>query len=410
MQRSRSRAVPAASGQRAVRRGEHPARALNSTLEVKLTDRAPGVLYADAETSLLLALAQATGEQAGRVFLGAGVEQALEILAREPIALVVSSQAELLAELRHRHPQVLRVLITSEREVERVARAVNQVEVFRLIASPWQPETLLTVLGQAREHFETRRELARLGELSERKNRELRSLARTLEARVAERTEALQRKHAEVRRAYVSTIKALAEAVDAKDPYTRGHSERVGVYASRLAIELGLSHARIERIYLAGLLHDIGKIGVPDAVLSKPGRLTEREFSLMREHPAIGARILEPVEFLQDVVPCVRHHHEWYDGSARGYPDRLRGRDIPFESRIILVADTVEAMSSDRPYRGRLGFEEVMEEVSRFRGTQFDPAAADAFLALAEREGESFLEHASKFDLDRFLGEVASVA
>jgi HD-GYP domain-containing protein (c-di-GMP phosphodiesterase class II) len=125
----------------------------------------------------------------------------------------------------------------------------------------------------------------------------------------------------------------------------------------------------------------------------------------MKRHPEIGARILEPVKFLADIVPCVRHHHEWYDGSPLGYPERLTGGDIPYPSRIILVADTVEAMTSDRPYRRALPLARVVEEIERFRGTQFDPSAADAFLRIAEREEEDFLETASKFDIEDFVAE-----
>ena len=131
----------------------------------------------------------------------------------------------------------------------------------------------------------------------------------------------------------LDAIKALAEAVDAKDPYTRGHAERVGVYASKMGRELGLPRDQIERVYIAGLLHDLGKIGIPDAVIRKPDKLTDSEYEVIKQHPVIGARILSQVQFLADVVTCVRHHHEWYDGSQRGYPDRLVGDQIPLPSR-----------------------------------------------------------------------------
>jgi len=234
----------------------------------------------------------------------------------------------------------------------------------------------------------------------------LEEMNRDLEQTVRARTVEVQEKHEQLRTAYIDTVRALAEAVDAKDTYTRGHSERVGIYAARIAGRLGCKTDFIERIYLAGLLHDIGKIGVPDAIIRKPGPLTTEEYEQMKQHPEIGARILEPVSFLADVVPCVRHHHEWYDGSERGYPDCLRGREIPFPSRVILVADTVEAMTSDRPYRKAMPFEVVTEEIQRFQGVQFDPEVADAFLALAEEEGEGFLEHASKFNLETWLREI----
>ena len=197
--------------------------------------------------------------------------------------------------------------------------------------------------------------------------------------------------------------RALAEAIDAKDAYTRGHSERVAVYASRLARELNLDKKMIERVYFSGLLHDVGKIGIPDAIISKPARLTEMEYEEIKRHPEIGAKILEPVEFLSNIAPCVRHHHEWFDGSSRGYPDRLAGNKIPLPSRIILVADTVEAMTSDRPYRKGLPMTVVIDELAKFSGRQFDPTIVDAFMRLLEQEGDEFLSKDEKFDIDAFI-------
>ncbi|HEY5658424.1 MAG TPA: HD domain-containing phosphohydrolase, partial [Myxococcota bacterium] len=145
------------------------------------------------------------------------------------------------------------------------------------------------------------------------------------------------------------------------------------------------------------------KIGVRDTVITKPDRLTLEEYEEIKQHPEIGFKILEPVDFLKDIAPCVRHHHEWYDGSDRGYPDRLRGDQIPLPSRIILVADTVEAMTSDRPYRKALSLEAVASEIHTYSGSQFDPKIAEAFLRLIDREGESFIKKDQKFDIYAFI-------
>ncbi|UCE87362.1 MAG: HD domain-containing protein, partial [Deltaproteobacteria bacterium] len=150
-------------------------------------------------------------------------------------------------------------------------------------------------------------------------------------------------------------------------------------------------------------LHDVGKIGIPDAIITKPAQLDEHEYALMKKHPEIGGKILEPVEFLRDVVPCVRHHHEWYDGSSRGYPERLQGDRIPLPSRIILVADTVEAMTSDRPYRKALTLETAVAELHKFAGSQFDPTCVDACLRIIEVEGEAFIRRDQNFDIYEFL-------
>jgi HD-GYP domain-containing protein (c-di-GMP phosphodiesterase class II) len=202
---------------------------------------------------------------------------------------------------------------------------------------------------------------------------------------------------------FLGVVRALSSAIDAKDPYTSGHSERVGQVARRLGQELGLPEPDSNQLYLSGLLHDVGKIGIRDAVITKPARLSDEEYAEIREHPRIGARILEPITFLRDVTPCVRHHHEWYDGSARGYPDRLRGDRIPLGSRIILVADTVEAMTSDRPYRKGLPLETVVQELHKYSGSQFDPVCAVAMLHLLEEEGEDFIKKDQVFDIFAFL-------
>ena len=142
----------------------------------------------------------------------------------------------------------------------------------------------------------------------------------------------------------------------------------------------------IERIYFAGLLHDVGKIGIPDAIITKPERLTVDEYEEIKKHPGIGAKILEPVEFLHNIVPCVRHHHEWFDGSERGYPDYLIGDQIPLPSRVILVADTVEAMTSDRPYRNALPIDVVVQELHKYSGSQFDPVVVTPSSACSSKK------------------------
>jgi putative nucleotidyltransferase with HDIG domain len=173
-------------------------------------------------------------------------------------------------------------------------------------------------------------------------------------------------------------LHSLTSAVDAKDAYTCGHSERVAVLSRMLAQEAGLDEALVERIYMAGLLHDVGKIGVPEAVLKKPGRLTVEEFEQMKKHPAIGARILQDVKQIQDIIPGVLHHHERFDG--RGYPDGLSGHAIPIMGRIICLADCFDAMTSTRTYRKAMPLEVALADIRRCSGTQFDPALTEAFL------------------------------
>jgi len=181
----------------------------------------------------------------------------------------------------------------------------------------------------------------------------------------------------------LDAIMAMAEVVDKKDAYNRGHSVAVSHVAEWLAMEMGHAPSTAERIAIAGRLHDIGKIGVPDAVLRKAGRLNDTEFALVRHHPADGEAILAPLDFLADLLPIVRHHHERFDGL--GYPDGLSGKKIPEGARIVQIADAYHAMASERPYRKPLAADIIRHEFNKSSGVQFDPEATKAFLRLLPR-------------------------
>jgi len=200
-----------------------------------------------------------------------------------------------------------------------------------------------------------------------------------------------------IRNLYKSTLKVLANALDAKDSYTHGHSQRVAEYSLAIAGELGLSSKEKDDLEFAALLHDIGKIGIRDNILCKPGKLTDEEFKIIQMHPVMSAQILEPIEFLVDKIPIVKHHHERYDG--RGYPSKLAKDEIPFGARIICVADTFDAMTSNRSYRKGLPAEVALEELKRCSGAQFDPAMVEAFLRVFEKKyAKNFEEIRTKFE------------
>lgn len=193
-------------------------------------------------------------------------------------------------------------------------------------------------------------------------------------------------KYAETRELFFGTVQALSQAIDAKDGFTRGHADRVSRIAGAMAREIGLAERQIEQIELAGLLHDIGKIGVEDRILMKPQRLELDEQELMRRHPIYGASILEPSAALRPLVPIVLHHHENFDGS--GYPEGLKGEEIPLGSRIIIVADAYEAMTSDRIYRKAIGHERAMDQLNKYKGIQFDPKIVRALEQVVHKKGK----------------------
>ncbi len=190
--------------------------------------------------------------------------------------------------------------------------------------------------------------------------------------------------------AYYGTIESLRLAVDAKDSYTAGHSDRVSYYSVLIGRQLGLSEDDIEILRQGALFHDVGKIGIPDAILQKPGKLTDDEYDDIKNHPSIGAKILGPAKIFEPFIPIVLHHHERYDG--RGYPGALKGDEIPFMARIVCVADSFDAMTSDRAYRPRFTVVKALEEMENCKGTQFDPEMVDAFMIAMKNNKEQIVK------------------
>ena len=207
--------------------------------------------------------------------------------------------------------------------------------------------------------------------------------------------EELRDKNDELEKAYLDTIGILRQTVEAKDPYTRGHSDRVSEFAVLIGTKMGLDEKTIHILKIGGLFHDIGKIGIPDSILLKESKLSDDEYSQIKNHPTIGAHILGNATVFQDIIPIVKYHHERYDG--RGYPSQLAGTDIPLIARITAVADAFDAMTSKRTYRDSLPIEKVKEEIERCSGTQFDPEIAKLFLEILNNEYNSILEIQNKY-------------
>lgn len=207
--------------------------------------------------------------------------------------------------------------------------------------------------------------------------------------------EKLEDSKEQLEQAYLDMIQTLRYTVEAKDLYTRGHSDRVSEYSVLIGEKLGLSIEQIKILRIGGLFHDIGKIGIPDSILLKPSKLTDEEYSQIKNHPSIGAHILGSAAIFQDIIPIVKHHHERYDGN--GYPSRLKGEEIPYLARIAAVADTFDAMTSRRSYRGPIDIEHVKEEIKRCEGTQFDPQIAEVFLEILNNNFAKIQEIQEKY-------------
>ena len=205
----------------------------------------------------------------------------------------------------------------------------------------------------------------------------------------------LQDSQDQLEKAYLESIETLRYTVEAKDKYTRGHSDRVSEYMVLIGRYMGLGEDELKILKIGGLFHDIGKIGVPDSILLKEGKLTDEEYSEIKNHPAIGKHILRNASIFSDIIPIVYHHHEKYDG--HGYPEQLAGEQIPLYARIAAIADTYDAMTSKRSYRNALPLEIVRAEIEKCSGTQFDPKIASIFLDILDNHYDEILNIMNKY-------------
>ncbi|WP_242395385.1 HD domain-containing phosphohydrolase [Anaeromyxobacter oryzisoli] len=273
---------------------------------------------------------------------------------------------------RARFPGAVRILCTAAEDFRVALQAVNAGEVFRIISKPWHQQEFLATVNQAAEAARLRYENERLTAEVQRQNGQLREINLRLEEMVRHRTQAL--------------LEGLIAALDYRDAETQWHSRRVSLFARRLAAQLGIREPEVTVIEHGALLHDIGKIGVRDRVLLKPGPLTADEWIEMKRHPELGWALLQRVDYLRPASSIVLQHQEKWDGS--GYPAGLAAEEIVVGARIFHVVDTLDAITSDRPYRRSRPFQEAREEILRCRGTQFDPAVVDAFLSVPAEDWE----------------------
>jgi putative nucleotidyltransferase with HDIG domain len=269
-------------------------------------------------------------------------------------------------------PRATRILCTAAGDFHVAQQAVNSGEVYRILSKPWHVPELLATVHQAAEASRLRYENERLTAEVQRQNDQLRRNTSRLEETVRERTDGL--------------FEGLIAALDFRDTETQWHSRRVSLYARRLAQQVGVSEEDLTIVERGALLHDIGKIGVPDGILRKPGPLSSEEWVQMKRHPELGWRLLNRVEYLRSASVVVLQHHEKWDGT--GYPTRLTGKDIVIGARIFHIVDTVDAITTDRPYRRARGFDAAAAEIVRCSGTQFDPSVVEAFLAVPSQEWE----------------------
>src|SRR6059058_1983886 len=349
------------------------------------------LLVVDDEAPILHAL-QRTFEAAGyEVTACADPAEALERLREKPFQVLSADYmmpgmtgAEFLAQAKSLQPETIRILLTAAHDFSAAVDAVNNGEIFRILSKPWNRVELLGTVRQAFDTYALREKNRQLTDLVQRQNGELAELNRGLERLVQERT--------------TNLLDGMVAVLDYRDTETQWHSRRVARFTRRIAEEMGLDdELQLDTIERGSLLHDIGKIGVRDAVLLKPGPLDSNEWTEMREHPRLGWALLQRIEFLREASEIVLQHQERYDG--KGYPSGLRGEQIVIGARLFAVADTYDAITSDRPYRRAAPHDAAVEEMQRVAGTQLDPHGVEAFCAVEEAEWQRIRSEVEKISL-----------
>lgn len=336
------------------------------------------ILIVDDEEMIRDLLSSALEQEEYICHQASNVDEAFELLGREPIDLVISdimmpgrSGVELLRDLKKVSPEIAVLMITGLSDMNTAMECVH-LGADDYVTKPFGiNRVVLTVknlierrcLALKKKHYQV-----------------------SLEFKVMEQTSQIRKAMNEITCAYDSTLTALVKALDAREKEVGSHSERVMNFTSFLGGKLGMTGKDLQELSKGALLHDIGKIGISDNILLKPGQLDDGEWIEMRKHPQVGYAILSEIDFLKIPAEIILSHHERFDGT--GYPKQMKGEQIPIGARIFSVVDTLDAMTSDRPYRKALPFAVVITEINKYRGTQFDPAIADLFLSIPRKHWE----------------------
>ena len=328
------------------------------------------ILIADDEEIICAVLSQRLTREGYSCVTAHNGKDALNHFYKEQFSLIISDirmpemdGLKLLQNVKAVRPTMMFIIMTGYPEIELAVEAIH-LGVNDFLIKPFDLELAVFSVKKALEQ--------------KKMEEELESYHRSLKKLVEERTEKLQQAYLTLKKAYLDSVKVLAEAIDAKDTYTRGHSDRVRRMSLQIAVSLGFTEERREVLEYGALLHDIGKIGIEDEILRKPGPLSPEEFQTIQQHPLVGVKIVEGIEFFKDKIPMIRSHHEHFDG--KGYPDGLVGEAIPLEARIIAVPDAFDAMASLRPHRTAMSLEDILLEMEKYKGKQFDPNILEIFL------------------------------
>lgn len=346
------------------------------------------VLCVDDEPNILSSLRRLFRPCGYRVLVAESGAQGLDLLRSEPVDLVISDMrmphmdgAQFLAAVRAEWPDVMRFLLTGYADMASAIEAINQGQIYRYMNKPWVDDDLLISVRQGLDARALQRDKERLEVLTRQQNEALRALNETLEAKVLARTQELQKANEQLKHSFFVAVKIFTSLIEMRHPIMAGHSRRVAALARSIAQRMGLKGADLQNVFVAGLLHDIGKIGFSDALLSRAQRtLSDDERRIYQKHPVDAELILIGIDELSPIAQLVRHHHECYDG--QGFPDGLWGDDIPLGARILLVANDYDGLQIGALSALRFKPEEALQAMEKARGVRYDPQVLDALRAL----------------------------
>lgn len=350
------------------------------------------LLLVDDEVNILSALKRLFRPMGYRIFTAESGKEGLDILRNEKIDLVISDMrmpemngAQFLEEVRNIHPDTIRMLLTGYADLSSTVAAINRGEIYRYIAKPWEDNDIVLAVKHALDRKFLEQEKLRLEEITRRQNEELKELNAGLESKVQARTEELRQSNSflelankQLRDNFLISLKVFSNLIELRGGAIAGHSRRSAEYARKLAMAMGLGPNDVQDILFAALLHDIGKIGLPDRIIAKPFMtLTHEEQAEMAKHPRTGQAALMGIENLRNASRFIRSHHERYDG--KGFPDGLQGSDIPLGSRILAVANDYDSLLNGGYQNNRMSENEACSFLVENRHKRYDPAVVDAF-------------------------------
>lgn len=357
------------------------------------------LLFVDDEPGILSSLRRLFRPHGYRILVAESGALGLAELEKTPVDLVISDMrmpemdgATFLKAVRQRWPDTVRILLTGYADVTSTVAAINEGEIYRYVSKPWDDNEIVNTVREALERYRLKQENLRLTALTQSQNEELKGLNASLEQKVAERTAELrqalsfvEQSHGELKKSFLTSVQVFAGLIELRSgpagSRLAGHGRRVADMARNLAQRLGMGDVEVQNIMLAGLLHDVGKMGLPDDLLGKAfNTLNQDQRALVMKHPVIGQNILIAIDKFKDAAILVRHHHESFDGN--GYPDRLAGMSIPQGSRILAVVNDYDSLQIGTLVQRPLRPEEALAFIADNRGKRYDPATVDAFLKL----------------------------